>query len=103
MVSFPLVHRWGRDVDYIVGVLGSLTTRYDLVISCHGGGPGQTVLYHGTPKTFWSPAVCCETNRRAPHKPMLDRASNVYGTGPETYDRVEFSTSLQYCSATVTR
>ena len=50
MTSFPLVHRWGRDVHYIVGVLGSLTTRYDLVISYHAGGPGQTVFVSRNPK-----------------------------------------------------
>ena len=33
MVSFPRVNRWGRDVHCIVGVLGSATTRYDLVIT----------------------------------------------------------------------
>ena len=44
MALFSLVRRWGRDVYYILGVLGSLTKRYDLIISCHGGGPGQTVL-----------------------------------------------------------
>ena len=33
MVSFPLVNRWGRDAHCIVGVLGSSTTRYDLVIT----------------------------------------------------------------------
>ena len=83
MASFPLVHRWGRDIHYIVGVLGSLTTRYDLVISCHGSGPGQDVLYHETPKALWSP-VCRETNRRKSHKPTLNRASNVYGAGPRS-------------------
>ena len=73
MASFPLVHRWERDAHYIVSVLGSLTTRYDLVMSCHGGRPGQTVLYHGTSKTFWSP-VCCETNRRASNKSIPNLA-----------------------------
>ena len=33
-----LVRRWGRDVHCIVGVLGSLTTRHDLVLSCNRGG-----------------------------------------------------------------
>ena len=33
-----LVGRWGRDVHCIVGVLGSLTARHDLVISCNRGG-----------------------------------------------------------------
>ena len=36
--SFPLVHRRGKDVHCIVGVLGSLTTRYDSVITRDGEG-----------------------------------------------------------------
>ena len=38
------VNRWGRDVHCIVGVLGSATTRFDLIITRSGGGPGCTVL-----------------------------------------------------------
>ena len=67
---------------------------YDLVISCQKGGP-VSQLYHGTPKALWSP-VCCETNRRQSHKSMLNRASNVYGTGPELTIECTSSALFQY-------
>ena len=41
------VNKWGRDVHCIVGVFGRATTRYDLVITRSGGGPGCTVLITG--------------------------------------------------------
>ena len=58
IASFSLVHRWGRDVHcIIVGGLGSLTTRYDLVISCHGGGPGHLVVIMEPQKAVWPPVT----------------------------------------------
>ena len=47
--SFPLVYRLEKDVHCIVGVLGSLATRYDSVIARNRGGP-VTQLLNGTPK-----------------------------------------------------
>ena len=38
IASFLSVYRWGKDVHCIVGVLGSLTTRYDSVITRYGEG-----------------------------------------------------------------
>ena len=58
ITSFPLVHyRWGRDVLCIVGVLGSLITRYDLVILCHEGGPGHSVVSRNPEKAFRPPVM----------------------------------------------
>ena len=57
--SFPLVYRWGRGVHCIVGVVGSLTTRHDLVISCKRGGTVSVVSRN--PKDLLVP-VYSETN-----------------------------------------
>ena len=40
------INRWGRDVHCIVGVLGSVTTRYDSVITRKGEG-GRSVDFNG--------------------------------------------------------
>ena len=40
------VNRWGRDVHCIVGVLGSMATRYDSVITRKGEG-GRSVDFNG--------------------------------------------------------
>ena len=42
----PGVNRWGRDVHCIVGVLGSVTTRYYSVITRKGEGD-RTVVVNG--------------------------------------------------------
>ena len=55
-----LVRRWGRDVHCIVGVLGRLTTRHELVISCNGAGRSVSVV-HRTPKRPFG-RLLCETN-----------------------------------------
>ena len=43
IASFPLVHRWGRDVHCVVGVLGSLTIRYYLSYRVKGAGRSVSV------------------------------------------------------------
>ena len=64
IASFPLVHRWGRNVHCIVGVLGSLTTPYNLVISYQRGGPGQSVIFG---------RLLCETNHASLTNQCLTR------------------------------
>ena len=65
----------------MVGVLGSLTTRYDLVISCKRGESGQIVVITDTPRAFL--AACCETDHVSLTNYCLTWTSNIYGTGPE--------------------
>ena len=57
--SFPLVYRRGKDIHCIVGVLGSLTTRYDSVITLNGKGWSFSCL-NGTPRPQAS--LLCEIN-----------------------------------------
>ena len=102
MASFPLVHRRAKDVHYIVGFLRSLTTRYDLVLSCQGAGPLKQSCITEPPRPFGRLVIVRLTDARLT-KQCLIWPSNVNGTTPETYERVDFSTSLQYCTATVTR
>ena len=51
-----VTNRSGGIVHYIVGVLGSLTTRYVGHSRVTGEGP-VSQLFTDTPKTFWSPVV----------------------------------------------
>ena len=53
------VNRWGRDVHCIVGVLGSVTTRYDSVITRKGEG-GRSVVVNGPQRPLAS--LLRETN-----------------------------------------
>ena len=94
MASFPLVHRWGRDVHYIVSVLGSLITRYDLVIyRVTGAGPVNQCCITEPQRHFGRLFVVRLADARLA-KQCLIWPSNVNGTRPETYDQADFSTSL---------
>ena len=53
------VNRWGRDVHCIVGILGSVTTRYDSVITRKGEG-GRSVDINGLQRPLAS--LLHETN-----------------------------------------
>ena len=53
------INRWGRDVLCIVGVLGSVTTRYDSVITRKGEG-GRSVVVNGPQRPLAS--LLRETN-----------------------------------------
>ena len=91
-----VTNRSGRIVHYIVGVRGSLTTRYDGHSRVTGGGPGQSVVMD-TPKDLL--VACCEINHASLTNYHLTRPGNVNGTRPETHTRMIFVSSLQYYPA----
>ena len=55
-----LVRRRGRDVHCIIGVLGRLTTRHGLVISCKEAGRLVSVVSRNPERSFGR--LLCETN-----------------------------------------
>ena len=58
-IIFSGVLRWGRDAYCIIGVLGSVTTRYDSVITRKGEG-GRSVVVNGPQRPLAS--LLRETN-----------------------------------------
>ena len=74
-----------------------------VIVACKGqrSGDGLTEVVNGPQRPLAS--LLRETDCASLTSQYLIWPSNVNGTRPETYDRVDFSTSLQYCPATVTR
>ena len=66
------------------------------IVACKdlGEGMAQTLVVHGTPRPLAS--LLRETNYASLTTKCLTVPRSVYGTEHETYDRVDFSTPLQY-------
>ncbi|CAN0427972.1 unnamed protein product, partial [Ascophyllum nodosum] len=57
-------------------------------------GEGPVKSCYGYPKDLL--VACCEINHTSLTNYRLTRPINVNGTRPETHDRVDFTSSLQY-------
>ena len=114
IASFPPVYRWGKDVHCIVGVLGSLTRRYDSVIARNGGGPVSQLLKRN-PKGLWSACYVRLTTRQQYVRYRTRVHDQVFFTTSSSTTRhtmnqvtsihrhANFSTEfsiMQYCSQT---
>ena len=88
IASLPPVYRWGKDVHCIVGVLGSLTTRYDTVITRNGEGWSLSCK-NGTPRPL--ARLLCEINSASLTNKCL--IAPAVCTVPDPHDQVLFTSS----------